>query len=291
MTERAREHTVVANGLAHHVVEWGPESAAEVVVLCHGFLDLAFGFAELGPLLAESGRRVIAFDFRGHGETQWIGAGGYYHFVDYVLDLHELLPKLTREPVHLVGHSMGGMVSTLFAATHPQQLRTLALLEGLGPPSEDVSLALTRMKTWLREVDAVRRESEPTKLRDVGHAFERLAARNPRGSRELLLLLAEKGTCPHPSGEGRAWRFDPLHRTRSPVAFDLGRLRQFTPQLTMPTLALYGSEGLRSGDDDERFALLPNARKVTIEGASHMMHWTHPRETADLLLTHFAAKP
>ncbi|MDB4972851.1 MAG: hypothetical protein JWN48_1192, partial [Myxococcaceae bacterium] len=35
-----RERFVQANGLTHHVVEWGPADADEVVVLCHGYLDL-----------------------------------------------------------------------------------------------------------------------------------------------------------------------------------------------------------------------------------------------------------
>ncbi len=288
MTHSARERFVRANGLSHHVLEWGPEQAAEAVLLCHGFLDLAWGFATLAPLLAETGRRVIAFDFRGHGETEWVGAGGYYHFADYVLDLHELLPQLTREPVHLVGHSMGGTVSALYAASHPSQLRTLTLMEGLGPPAEDPGQALPRMLKWLADVDAVRREPSPAKLRDQGHALERLQARNPHVESEFLALLADKATRPHPDGDGRMWRFDPLHRTRSPNGFDFGRFRQFTAELRMPTLLVYGSEGLRTSDDDARVASLPNARKVTIEGASHMMHWTHPRECAELMLAHFA---
>jgi pimeloyl-ACP methyl ester carboxylesterase len=288
MQHAAREHTVRANGLAHHVIEWGPADASEVVLLCHGFLDLGFGFASLAPLLAASGLRVIAFDFRGHGETEWVGKGGYYHFPDYLLDLHELLPQLTSEAVHLVGHSMGGTVSALFAATHPGRLRTLALLEGLGPPAERPELAAERMKTWLADVDAVRKERGPAKLRDLTHALERLRARNPTVDGALLSLLAEKATKPHPDGDGLAWRFDPLHRTRSPLGFDLGRFRQLTPHIHVPTLLLYGSLGLRTGDDEQRAATLPNARTVTIEGASHMMHWTHPAETAHLLLGHFA---
>jgi len=37
------------------------------------------------------GARMIALDWRGHGDSGWIGPGGYYHFVDYVADLAVLM--------------------------------------------------------------------------------------------------------------------------------------------------------------------------------------------------------
>src|SRR5689334_14139214 len=131
-----RERFVRANGLAHHVVEWGQPSTHTPLVLLHGFLDLAWSFDALARLLAPS-RRVIALDFRGHGETEHVGAGGYYHFPDYVLDLDELVRAvgLDASPFHLLGHSMGGTVATLFAATRTTLVRSLVLVEGLGPPS------------------------------------------------------------------------------------------------------------------------------------------------------------
>lgn len=281
----ARERMVRANGLTHHVIEWGPEDARETVLCCHGFLDLGWGFVELAERLALEQLRVIAFDFRGHGETEWIGSGGYYHFSDYVLDLHALVPQLVGGAFHLVGHSMGGTVSVLYAATHPERVRTLSLLEGLGPPAEDASNALTRMKRWLQSVDQVRAQT-PSALRDVAHAAQRLSVRNPALRPELALFLAEKGTRPHPSGTGLMWRFDPLHKTPGPIGFDRTRFFAFTRAIEAPVLAVYGSRGLSTDDDAERFASLPRARRETIEGAGHMMHWTHPDETARLVLAH-----
>ena len=81
-----RERFVPANGLRHHVVEWG-EPDAPTVLLAHGFLDLAWSFRDVAQRLAERGFRCVAWDWRGHGESEHIGAGGYYHFADYVLDL------------------------------------------------------------------------------------------------------------------------------------------------------------------------------------------------------------
>jgi pimeloyl-ACP methyl ester carboxylesterase len=284
--EGARERFVRANGLVHHVIEWGDPAAAETVLLCHGFLDFGWCFVTIAPQLAAS-RRVIAFDFRGHGETEWIGAGGYYHFPDYVLDLHELLPQLCTGKVHLVGHSMGGSASVLFAATHPERIASLALLEGLGPPAEAAELAPARMKTWLSGVDNTRSEG-PAVLRDVRHAATRLEARDPSLPAELVRFLADKATAPHPGGSGLVWRFDPLHRTRAPAPFDRERFVQFTALIEARTLLVYGEKGFRAGDDEERARTLRNARTVSLPGAGHMMHWTHPDEVVALLRTHFS---
>lgn len=278
-----RERLVRANGLLHHVIEWGDEAAREVVLLAHGFLDLAWGFALIAPRLVREGRKVVAFDWRGHGESEWVGRGGYYHFVDYVLDLHELVPQISSVPLHLVGHSMGGTASTLYAATHPERIRTLSLLEGLGPPAEDVNKAPDRVKRWLTGVDAVRRETEPPKLRDLAHARERLLARNAELDPDFVTLLAEKGTRPHPSGDGLAWRFDPLHRTASPMGFEITRFMQFVRLIEAPTLVIAGEQGMRVGDDDVRLAALKHGKSAVIGGAGHMMHWTHAMQTAALL--------
>ena len=103
----------------------GLENGGETILLCHGFLDCAASFARVATALAERGHRAIAFDWRGHGKTDWVGAGGYYHFPDYALDLYELTAALELERYHLVGHSMGGTATTLFAGSRPAGLRSL----------------------------------------------------------------------------------------------------------------------------------------------------------------------
>lgn len=283
--ERVRERQLEANGLSHHVLEWGDPDASDVVLLCHGFLDLAWGFAQLGPQLAAAGMRAIAVDFRGHGQTSRVPPGGYYYFPDYVLDLHELVPQLVSAPFHLLGHSMGGTVSSLFAATHPDQLRSLTLLEGLGPKHEDASRAPARMAGWLADV-ARTRSAEPAKLRDLDEAFARLSANHSEVEHGFLRQLAAKGTLPHPSGEGLMWQFDPLHRTLSPIAFDSVRFGHCLSQIRASTLVVHGERGFRSLDDAERVARIPRARQVVIEGAGHMLHWTHCEQIRALALAH-----
>jgi len=281
------ERFVLANGLQHHVITWGDPNAQKTVVMCHGFLDMGLGFFKLAPELAQAGYRVISLDFRGHGESEWIGRGGYYHFSDYVLDLHALLPQLVKSPFHLVGHSMGGTVCTLYAATHLEDIQTLSLLEGYGPPA-DTGTVVQRMQGFLASVQAVRQGENRPVLVDLDAAIARLARRNPTLDAESLRFLAEHSTEPHPRAAGLTWRFDPLHRTPSPVGFEAARFAQFTAAIDRPTLIVQGEHGLRTGDDDARIASYPRATKYVLPGAAHMLHWTHARETAQALLGFFA---
>src|SRR5690606_17454861 len=91
--------------------------------------------------------RVIAPDQRGHGLSEHVGRGGFYHFWDYVSDLDALVGSLER-PVDLVGHSMGGTVACLYASLRPEAVRRLVLVEGLGPPDASGEL-LRRPRRFL----------------------------------------------------------------------------------------------------------------------------------------------
>src|SRR5512132_2504317 len=122
----------LATGLTYHVLEWdGPGELTFVLV--HGFADLGYMWTAVAERLAPHGH-VIAPDLRGHGDSDWIGPGGYYHFMDYVADLDDVIRQLARPRVVLVGHSMGGSVASYYAGTRPERVAALALLEGLGPP-------------------------------------------------------------------------------------------------------------------------------------------------------------
>jgi len=309
MTPTAVESFVVANGLSHHVLTWDGranriDDARPTVVLLHGWLDLAWSFAALGSALAAAGRRVVAFDFRGHGETQWVAPGGYYHFPDYILDIDSLLPLIApgEAAIDLFAHSMGGTVAMLFTGARPQRVRRLVLAEGLGPPDMGPDSLLDRTVSFLDGVARTRINAQRP-VASIADALVRMRVQNPELPEALGLFLAEKSTAtlgptsngPTPNGtapngqEGtRLWRFDPLHRTRSPSVFRLDQLRPFLARITMPMLAIAGERGFRLGDEASRLALFADARLIELPGAGHMMHWTHPEALADAVISFFA---
>lgn len=280
----AREEAIAVNGLRHHVIIWGEQPVD--VVLCHGFLDVAWSFDAVAKALVEAGHGVASFDWRGHGQTEWIGAGGYYHFPDYVLDLEELIPRLTGHRVHLVGHSMGGGACAMFAAARPEKLRTLSLVEGIGPPEMEPREPGARLRAWLDGVAKTRARARPP-MRDAGAALARMRLQNPELPDDLGLFLVSKST--KAVEGGIQWTFDPLHKTFSPRPFQADLFTQALEAIPVPTLIVAGERGFRLADEQARMHKIRDHRFVEIADVGHMIHWFEPRRLAFELAAFFSA--
>jgi len=274
---------VFANGLHHHVHEWPPDQAERGVVFAlHGFQDAGSSFDRVAPSLAAEGMRVFAPDLRGYGQTERIGAGGYYHFPDYVFDIAELIDALSPDaPVFLVGHSMGGTVAAMLAGTLPERIALLALLEGIGPPEMPVDLAAERVRAWIEGVRKQRDRLE--KPMTLDEAVRRLSINHPAVEKDIIRARATQLT--REVEGGRVWCFDGLHRTQSPIAFSVDRFTAHLRRITAPTLVVGGGKsGFHPEDEAARIAAIPNAEHLEIDDAGHMMHWTRPEKVAAILV-------
>jgi pimeloyl-ACP methyl ester carboxylesterase len=277
------ERKLIANGLAHHVIRWGDGPVD--VVFCHGFLDIGWSFDAVARDLVAAGHGVASFDWRGHGQTEWAGPGGYYHFPDYVLDLDELLPQLGNQPVHLVGHSMGGSACVMYAAARPNALRSLALIEGLGPPEMEPRDPATRLRAWLDGVAKVRSKTARP-MADQHSALKRMRVQNPELTDEFGLFLVGKST--ETVEGGLQWTFDPLHKTWSPRPFQADLFGKLLEAISAPTLIVAGERGFRLQDEQERMAKIKDHRVVEIPDVGHMIHWFEPHVLAAELAGFFA---
>lgn len=283
--------TVMGNGLAHRVLTWRARDPrrAMPIVLIHGFMDAATSWDEVAPPLAAAGHDVFALDLRGFGDTEPVGAGGYYHFSDYLHDLTDVLDAIVPGArMALVGHSMGGSVAALWAGVFPERVARLALLEGLGPPETPESLAPDRVRSW---IEGIRREKRrPERPMTIDDAITRLAMVNAHVPREIVARRAAQLT--RPSAEDPSllvWRFDPRHRTTSPIGFSLARWRAHVARITAPTLVVGGGpRGFHPDDEAERIACFSSVRVAELADAGHSMHWTRPDALARLLVDHFA---
>jgi pimeloyl-ACP methyl ester carboxylesterase len=279
-----RSFRLRANGLEHHVLEWNVLASRGTLVLLHGYMDVAATWDLVAPALAHAGFRVLAPDLRGFGQTDRVPAGGYYHFPDYVADLAGLLGHLApRETITLVGHSMGGTVASLYAGTRPEDVRALALLEGLGPPSHSPSEAPERMRGWIDDLAAHEGRPEPV-MPDEASALRKLLRRHTAVPEPVLASRAALLLRHLPAG-GVVWAFDPLHRTRSPMPFYADAYRAFAARVACPVLYVSGgSTGWHPADEEDRLSAFSMLEAVVLEGAGHMMHWTAPEALSGVLL-------
>jgi pimeloyl-ACP methyl ester carboxylesterase len=79
------------------------------------------------PLLLKSGFRVIAYEIRGHYRTN-MGRVAAYTMQDLVTDLHQLLKHLNIKRCSIIGHSMGGIIASMYAAQHPESVDAIVLI-------------------------------------------------------------------------------------------------------------------------------------------------------------------
>lgn len=280
------------NGLRLFVHRFRDEAATPsglTIVLLHGFMDSGATWDMVAPALARAGHDVVAPDLRGFGQSDNIGAGGYYHFPDYVADLAELVDALAPRRLAVVGHSMGGTVAALYAGTYPDKVERLALLEGLGPMATEPSIAVDRMQAWLRTLREVSRAPKP--LTSMQEAIERLSLHHPRVPRDVIESRAKLLTKADDLGR-LLWAYDPLHRTTAPTPFSVDAFKEFLKRIECPTLVVSGGPtGWHPPDEAERVASLKLRVPFELPNAGHMMHWTEPTALAQRLAQFFGEPP
>ena len=288
MTE-PRHKVVDSRGLPIHYLEWG-EPAGEPIVLVHGFLDQAYSWKFFVAELLKAAQQplwIIAPDCRGHGDSGWVGAGGYYHFPDYVYDLDCVITAAGAARFNLIGHSMGGTISFLYAGTFPQRVAKLVLIEGVGPLGMEFEDAPPRMAGWIRELHERGRHHfrEYTSV-DAGAA--QLRQTNPRLNKHLAIDLARAGMKQNDKGKW-VWKFDPLHRTAAPQPFYTAQALEFFRRIECRVLIVDGQESrqARRTDKQQRYNAIDNHRVVTIAHAGHMVHHDNPEQLAEDVASFF----
>ena len=276
----------LGTGLTYHALEWDDDDASRdhTVILIHGFLDSAWGWVPTVRAGLSPRFHVVAPDMRGHGDSDRIGGGGYYHFLDYLADLHELIGALGRRRVSLVGHSMGGTIASYYAGTYPDRIHRMALLEGVGPPELGTS-APDRVAAWLSAWKRVR-DRPQNSYATVAEAASRLRSRDALLDEDTAVELAGRGTVRGDDGRYR-FKHDPLHTTIGPYPFRVDMAQQFWRQVTCPVLLVEGeNSAFRLGEDDRerRYGSFRDARREVLAGAGHMMQRHRPAPLAQMVL-------
>ena len=266
-------------GLRHRFLRWGPV-ADDPLILLHGWADTADTFQFLVDALQEDWS-ILAFDWRGFGQTEW--APGGYWFPDYLADLDVVLDvACPAGPGRLIGHSMGGHVAMLYAGIHPGRVRRLVSLEGFGLPPSRPEDSPERMARWLRQL----REPSPFgQFRDHAHLAHFLAGRNPRLGAERAAFIARAWAAEDSSG-GVVMRADPAHKRVNPYRYQREDAKACWARIEAPSLLVLASESEYLGHLGDKgtiaglAAAMPGVRQEVIDGVGHMLHHEDPARVA-----------
>ncbi len=241
----------------------------------HGWLDNANSFLPLVHHLPHL--NLIAIDLPGHGHSDHRSADAHYHFLDWVDDVVQLLPIISDQPLTLIGHSMGGMIATAVAASFPEWVREVILLDSLGlvtGAEQDTSVQL-RKAVLSRQKRLDKRKPQYPDVQSAAAA--RLAQSDFDFASAMLLAL--RGTIPLeicPPQQGVTWSADLRLREVSAYRLSEAQAQQLIESVKAPTLALMAKQGIELMQQSKQrwSSHYPQLQLVELEGGHHL-HMTH----------------
>jgi pimeloyl-ACP methyl ester carboxylesterase len=265
---------VQTNGLRLHYLDYGNENAP-VLVCIHGLTGNAHNFDAVAPHLARS-YHVLSLDVRGRGDSDW-GPPETYSYTQYASDLAGVLDTLGVGSASLLGTSMGGIISMIYAAGHPHRVERLALND-IGPELDPAGIE--------RIVQYV--STAPLEFRDLDEVADYYVGTYPimAGIPRPSLLEFCRSTAKQIDSGRWVWKMDPAVR-RPPPAGASTRLPDLWGaycKVEAPVLVIRGSESdLLSPATVERMrAVHDKTRVVEVPGVGHAPFLTEPEALAGL---------
>jgi pimeloyl-ACP methyl ester carboxylesterase len=216
------------------------EGEGEPIVLVHGFAsnkEVNWIYPGWVVTLTRAGRRVIALDNRGHGQSSKLYDPAAYRRALMADDVRALLDHLGLERADIMGYSMGARITAWLALAQGPRVRS-AVIGGLG----------SRLFEGLGKTDEIAHALEAPALADVADATGRMYRSFAERTHSDLRALA---ACIRGSREAL---------TRGEVA-----------AITVPVLVAVGSNDEVAGSPEALAALIPGAQAFVIPGRDHML--------------------
>ena len=290
-----RRRDVTTSGLRISVAEWGDEDAPPLL-LAHGGFDFAETHSVFAPLLAADGWRVVSWDQRGHGYSDW---GDLYSWDADVRDAAAVLATLGDRPVPFVGHSKGGGLMLHLADALPHRASHVVNLDGLPSHRNRPDIAeLERTRFLAAELHGWldHRRGVAGKQRRPG-TIDGLASRrarmNPRLSMDWLRYLVVTGG--RLDDDGWRWRLDPTLRFGGFGPWRPEWSLQRIPGLAVPFLGVLGLEVELMGWGTRIEDVVPylpfGSRFEALEGVGHFVHIEQPELIAGFVLEFLGTPP
>ena len=214
---------------------WGDESNPPLLAL-HGWLDNAASFALLAPLITN--RQVVALDLTGHGLSDSRSPHSGYQIWEDLPQVLGVADQLGWDEFDLLGHSRGGIISTLIAAAAPTRVRKLVLLDALLPRAVEEEAFSEQLQAWLRD-RARYLDKAPPRVESLDQAIKLRAAKGL--STEAASLLMQRNL--KPLNDAFTWTTDPRLFGASAVKLTATQAISVLQSIAAPVLLMMASNG------------------------------------------------
>lgn len=254
------------------------QSSQQEILAIHGWLDNAASFSSLIPLLPNY--NWTAIDLPGHGHSFHRPANTYYHFIDWVTDIVDFIKDRYTKPVTLVGHSLGGMLSTVIAGLYPELIDKVILIDAAGLMTQAKTDGAKELRAALDSRAAQLAKSNEQSVNFKAAIRARIMAGDI--SEHSASKLLERNL--RSDGQTHYWRSDNKLRTRSPIRMHATQAQSIIENITSAVLILLAEDGypeIKQGFSHYQ-SHYQNLICVTVAG-SHHCHMDEPEQCAQYI--------
>jgi len=274
---------VGGDGVNIQLAEW--DGKGKSVLCIHGITANCRCWDVLAKAL-RGDYRILAMDLRGRGLSEKPPTG--YSIETHCNDIRALLGNLGLKQAVLMGHSLGAFIAIVFAATYPEMVDRLVLVDGGGKLSEEqmnkvfagIKPSLDRLgkvfpsfETYLDMMKQAPFLKEWSEALDVYYRYE----------------------VEDVEGGGIRTRIRPEHITEEAINLRKVDVGAFYSKLSCPVLILRAPEGLLADDDillpqevlERMLREIPNARSFEVEGTNHYTIMFQENDARDQAIREF----
>lgn len=265
-----------SQGKIHY--QWYGKDGAPVIVMVHGFANPSFVYRQNADALAAAGFRVLTFDHLGRGWSD--RPKTKYDDQFYERELLDVLDGLAlKQPLGLVGLSMGGLTTSNFAARHPDRVKALFLFvpAGFDLAADPQSLSRKMMKApivgdWIWRVLAKRI------MLGNSQYDESKAQPHDRLQGDVTEQMNYQG---YWQALSSSYRHTQMH--------DRGDVFQKLQATDIPVTALFGSADITvlPSSLGKLNKIIPRAETVMIEGGGHGLNYQMSSQSNGHLIRFF----
>lgn len=258
-------------------------------VLClHGKQDNCGTFDRLIPLL-QQGFYYVCIDIPGHGYSSHFNRGFRITLETYVLAVKRVIDHLEWTTFKCIGHSMGGMIASLFASLYPEYVESLVMIDCAGPESINPQDTVWYMRNLCDDILTI--ESKSTNRSPPAYTYEQavnvvLTKRPSKLTRQSADILVKRSLLKHPDGH---YSFSTDQRLKVDYSQMFSPMQHMVVIHSIKCRVLYlvAKENLIQKNPANKltrkmYKSNPNVRVVKVNG-NHDVHLNHPERLVDLI--------
>lgn len=240
------------------------DASKGLILALHGWLDNAVSFLPLSQNLHDY--KIIALDLPGHGHSQHLPAGCDYSIWQSLPLILQVIEQIDA-PVHLVGHSMGGNIATLLAASFPDSIQSLTLIDALGPLVTDEQDCAKQLRQGIN--DSLKPSADSKNYSSLDQAMSSRLKVTPFFNAQTLKPIIERNM--QQTDDGFVWRVDSRLRRASKVRFSEAQVQAMLKSISCPSLLIKASHSfINEHFLSLRKSLISDMQIHTLEGFHHL---------------------